>query len=250
MAVTQSLKDLQVIKGGRNDHSPDHSQSSRDYAPDHSSEFPNASANQPDRLWSVGELAQRYECSDRTVQKMYGFVSEAYPTVQLKARQSKRSMYTARCVELLDSLHQAKQQGIDSPQWVQSQPQENCSQSPQTEQDSPLASSPGQLAVSIPVEIVPGNELSTLVSAEWKKRETFHQQGIQRIEDQVTGRVATRDRLTEFVDSVYGDRVEEIKTKSALKDKLEQVVAADQVIENLDDDLENLIRQVVPVKNG
>ena len=157
MTVTQSVQDLQVIEGGKKDRTPDHLQGSPDYTPDytpdHSPEVPSAPSDLPDRLWSVGELAKRYNCSNRTVQKMVKFVEQACPHDQLKARQSKRSMYTARCVERLDSLHQAKQQGIDSPQWVSDQLQQARSQAPSLsnpENDAPnLLPSPtsGELAV-------------------------------------------------------------------------------------------------------
>lgn len=168
MAVTESVQDFQLIKCGKNGHTPDHSQELPDctsvYASDHSSENPSDLSTLADRLWAVGELAERYECSDRTIQKMMKFVREAYPMAQLKDRQGKRSMYTSLCVQYLDSLHKAKQQGIDSPQWVQSQkeapqtpsfsgPEENSSISPPS-----LVSgeSGGQLAVStgvVPSEI-------------------------------------------------------------------------------------------------
>ena len=216
-------------------------------------EPPTTPAENPAYLWSLAELAQRYSCSTRNVQMMFSAVQTVQPDRILKQKQGRKCVFTADCVTLLDSLKTARERGIDTAQWVQTQTSsQGSAASPDSDGEHPSVSSfPSQLAVSSPVQVVSAtNELSNLVSAEWQKRETAHQQGIQRIENQFTGRAATRDRLTEFVDAVYGDRVEEIKTKSALKDKLEQVVAADQAIEALDDDLEDLIRQVVPAKNG
>ena len=196
---------------------------------------------------TTSQLAERYGVGDRSIQLWVKRLIEECGLEEsaLKENSGNQTIYTSYCVELLDALSSHRTEGGKIGQWfasLHSQPQE-----------SSLSSSfpVGKLAVSSSVEVVPvTSELSNLVSAEWQKRESTHQQGMQRIEDQFVGHAENRDRLTAFVDAVYGDRVEEIKTKSALKDKLEQVVAADQVIENLDDDLETLIRQVVPVKNG
>ena len=101
-----------------------------------------------------------------------------------------------------------------------------------------------------PATLTTSNELATLVDGERFKRHDAHQQGIVSIESQFDNRAQNRDRLTQFVNALYTDRVEDIKAKSALKEKLEQVAAADEVIEGLEDDLEGLINQVIPVKNG
>ena len=159
---------------------PDQSQESPDcmsvYASDHSPETPSISSvlsDQPDRLWAVGELARRYQCSDRTIQKMMKFVKEAYPTAPLKDRQGKRSMYTSLCVQYLDSLDQSKRQGIDSPQWVQSQQEQVLqSPSPSDPQEHSPSNSPspvvagGQLAVvgagTMDVHTVPSSKIEVL----------------------------------------------------------------------------------------
>ena len=108
----------------------------------------------------------------------------------------------------------------------------------------------GQLTVTEPIALTTSNELADLVGAEYSKRHNAYQQGIVTIENQFDDRAQNRDRFNQFVNALYGDRVEEIKAKSALKEKLEQVVAADEVIEGLDDELKSLIKQVVPAKNA
>ena len=215
----------------------------------------NPSANAP---VTSSVLADRYAVGDRSIQLWIKRLIEegGIDDSKLKENSGNQTTYTAYCIDLLDSLNSHRAEGKKIGQWFSSLPSQIQGQSQEfpyskSEEDSPASFSPDPLAISTSVQVVPAtDELSNLVSAEWQKRESTHQQGIQRIENQFSGRAENRDRLTEFVDAVYGDRVEEIKTKSALKDKLEQVVAADQVIEDLDDDLKTLIQQVVPVKNG
>ncbi|NEQ96387.1 MAG: hypothetical protein F6K30_06635 [Cyanothece sp. SIO2G6] len=71
--------------------------------------------------WTLQELTDRYGYSTRNTQHMIAAVLEAYPDRPLKRKNGRKSIFSPECVELLDSLHTAKESGIGSPQWVAAQ---------------------------------------------------------------------------------------------------------------------------------
>lgn len=116
MAQTHQNQEFQLMEGGL---SSEQSNPSHEHlSPSHEHSAP----SQGLKLWAISELADRYSTSTRTVQKMVGFVVEAYSWLnleQLKQGASAQTRYTSLCVDYLDDLQRAKEQGMSSPDWVQ-----------------------------------------------------------------------------------------------------------------------------------
>ena len=237
---TETMKALQVMQDARQDNvielgTVGHEQGQKPQAP-----------------ITLKDMADYVEASYKTLRANWiGYIESAHGGLQCLAIRENKQLTVFGVDAVLEYDQHIKEGGDRNSYTAMIRDRYPVVEASEPAENSAVEAVSSSAIVSIePATLTASNELATLVDSERLKRHDAHQQGIVSIESQFDDRAQNRDRLTQFVNALYTDRVEDIKAKSALKEKLEQVAAADEVIESLDDDLQSLIKQVVPVKNG